>query len=98
MTLEQVLEVIQKNTASLKEEHHVQALYIFGSFARKEGNPKSDIDLLVEFSSTEVTLFGLIRLKFFLENLLKRKVDLITADALKSPLREEVERDAIRAA
>lgn len=98
MTLKQVLKIIQKNAASLREEHHVSALYIFGSFARGEGTNKSDIDFLVEFSSDEVTLFDFTRLKLFLESLLKRKVDLVSPDALKEPMKGEVKRDAIRAA
>jgi len=98
MTLGQILKAIQKNASTLKEEHHVRALYLFGSFARGEGTPKSDVDLLVEFSSAEITLFGLIRLKLFLESLLKRRVDLVTRDALTDSLREELEKDSIRAA
>jgi uncharacterized protein len=98
MNLKTALKVIEKNAAALRDEHHVRALYIFGSFARGEGTAKSDVDLLVEFSSSEVTLFGLARLKIFLESILKRKVDLVTSDALVAPVKAEVERDAIRAA
>ncbi len=98
MNLKRVLKLIQTHTAVLREEHKVASLYIFGSFARGEGTAKSDIDLLVEFSSSEITLFDFVRLKLFLEKILKRKIDLVTSDALKEPMKGEVEKDAIRAA
>lgn len=98
MTRKQVLKIIRENVEVIKEEHHVRTLHLFGSFARGEETSKSDIDFLVEFSSSEVTLFGLIRLKLFLESLLKRRVDLVTPDALTSALKAEVQKDTIRAA
>ncbi len=98
MNLKRALKIIHTNASSLKEVHKVSALYIFGSFARGESTAKSDIDFLVEFSSAEITLFDLARLKLFLENILKRKVDLVTLDALKEPMKGEVKKDAVRAA
>jgi predicted nucleotidyltransferase len=76
---------------------HVKALALFGSLARDEARPESDIDLLVEFDG-EPTFDRFMDLKFFLEDLLGRKVDLVTRAALKPRMRRIVEREAMHVA
>jgi predicted nucleotidyltransferase len=71
----------------------VRSLALFGSAARDEATPTSDIDLLVDFARP-VGLFGFLRVKQHLEHLLGREVDLVTRDALKPQLREAILRDA----
>lgn len=75
----------------------VESLRLFGSVARGEASPGSDVDLLVSFSKTP-TFSGYMRLRIFLEDLLGRKVDLITESGLRDRVRPSVERDAIRVA
>ncbi|ACZ39782.1 nucleotidyltransferase family protein [Sphaerobacter thermophilus] len=75
----------------------VRSLSLFGSVARDEAGPESDIDLLVEFDRP-TGLFGLIRLKNFLSELLGRPVDLVTPDGLSDHVRDDALREAIRAA
>ncbi|MEI6179866.1 MAG: nucleotidyltransferase family protein [Chloroflexales bacterium] len=55
---------------------------LFGSFVRNESRPDSDIDILVEFHPTKKTFDNFIQLAFYLEDVLGRPVDLITADSL----------------
>lgn len=85
-------------------EHHdeiasfgVKSLAIFGSVARGEAGPLSDVDLLVEFA-VPVGLFEFVRLKDYLGGLLGRPVDLVTPDALRETMREQIMREAVRAA
>jgi len=75
----------------------VKSLAIFGSVARDEVGPESDVDILVEFAKP-IGLFEFVRLKIYLEKLLQRKVDLVTPDALKERMREQILKEAIRAA
>lgn len=75
----------------------VKALSIFGSVARDEAAPESDIDLLVEFDRP-VGLFAFVRLRRYLEEILGRRVDLATADALHERLRDRILAEAVRAA
>jgi predicted nucleotidyltransferase len=65
---------------------------VFGSFARGEDKPASDIDILVDFSG-KVTLFDLGGIKYDLSHLLKRPVDIVTERGLSSRLRESVYKD-----
>ena len=73
--------ILQENRAMLKD-YHVRALYLFGSVVRGEDRPGSDVDILVEFEPGLKTYDNFINLAFFLEDILKRRVDLVTPDAL----------------
>lgn len=79
------------------QEHAVRSLWVFGSAARGELRPESDIDLLVEFDRP-VSLFEFARLRRRLQDLLGRPVDLVTREALKPQLRERILQEAVRAA
>ncbi|MBW4618143.1 MAG: nucleotidyltransferase family protein [Cyanosarcina radialis HA8281-LM2] len=74
----------------------VKSLDLFGSVARDEAHPDSDVDLLVEFA-IEATLFDLFRVQHYLEEILGCQVDLGTRAALRQHLRQPVLQEAIRA-
>jgi uncharacterized protein len=63
-------------------------LGLFGSCARGEAQPGSDVDLLVELDRR--TFDRYMDLKLFLEDLLGRKVDLVLADRIKPRLKEQI--------
>ena len=67
--------------------------WIFGSFARGEETPLSDVDLLVQLDYTKLDGFGFFGMWGDLERLLGRPVDLITEAGLAPYTRESVERD-----
>lgn len=72
----------------------VKSLAIFGSVARDEATSESDVDLLVEFEG-KVTFDRYMDLKFYLEDCLTVKVDLVTPKMLKPQIRQIVEREAL---
>lgn len=94
MTREQVMALIRAHRAEL-EALGVKSLELFGSVARNEAKPDSDVDFLVEFA-IEATLFDLFRVRHYLEDLLRSKVDLGTRAALKAHLRDFVAQEVIR--
>jgi predicted nucleotidyltransferase len=75
----------------------VVRLFLFGSFLHDEAKPTSDVDLLVDFDG-DPTFDRYMDLKFFLEDLLGRRVDLATRDSLRPRLRTRIEREARRVA
>lgn len=75
--------------------HDVQILGVFGSVARGEDGPDSDVDLLVEFPAG-MGLFAIARVQNELEELLGSPVDLIPASGLKAGVRPAVEADLVR--
>lgn len=87
----------------LLKEHHtelanlgVQRLGIFGSVARGEAGPESDVDVLVELDQR--TFDRYMDLKIFLEDLLGRRVDLLFYDRIKPRLRERILAEVVDAA
>lgn len=94
MNREQVLALIQAHQSDL-QALGVKSLELFGSVARNQAGPESDVDFLVEFA-IDATLFDLFRVRHYLEGLLGRDVDLGTRRALKAHLREPVTKSAVR--
>jgi hypothetical protein len=89
-----VLRILHEKRGKLSEKYGVKSLALFGSVARDEACPDSDVDLLVEFDRP-VGLFAFIGLQQFLETLLGCKVDLGTLRSLKPRLKESVIQEAI---
>lgn len=69
------------------EKYAVDKLYVFGSFARNESNNNSDVDLLVSFKDNIPTNYfdNFFDLQFTLEEIFKKKIDLISESSLKNP-------------
>ncbi len=81
--------------ADLCMQYHVQELSLFGSAARGEMRPDSDIDLLVEFlPDAETDLVDYAGLMLDLSRLLARKVDLVSKKGLKPLIRASVLNEA----
>jgi len=91
MKRKKVLEILNQYQTEL-QEMGVKSLALFGSVARDEATPESDVDILVEFNRP-MGLFGLIEVQNRLEELLGCKVDLGTLDSLKYRIRENVLKD-----
>lgn len=75
--------------AAVCRRHDVRVLKVFGSAARGEDGPDSDIDFLVEFVGDK-SLFDLVRLQLDLAEWLGRKVDLLTVPAISPYLRDRI--------
>ena len=94
MTRTDVLQQLAANKADLFHRFGVTRLALFGSVVRDSARADSDVDILVSFDgpATSSRYFGL---QFFLEDLLGRRVDLVTDKALRPELRPYVEREAV---
>lgn len=97
MDKEKVIEILRENR-ELLARFHVQSLSIFGSVARGEAGPDSDIDILVEFEpGARVGLFAFARLQRCLQEILGREVDLATPQALHKALKKDILEKAVHA-
>ncbi|MBI4687586.1 MAG: nucleotidyltransferase family protein [Nitrospirae bacterium] len=72
------------------EEFGVKRIGLFGSFAKGKQKRESDVDLLVEFISGKKNFRNFIYLAFFLEDLLHRKVELVTPESLSPYLKPHI--------
>jgi predicted nucleotidyltransferase len=97
MDREHVIATLRQHEAELKAEGIVR-LSLFGSVARNEGTPQSDVDLMAEFDSRrEFSLLDRVRLENRLADMLGAKVDLAPARMLKDGVRERAVREAVLA-
>ncbi|MDL1911992.1 nucleotidyltransferase family protein [Chloroflexi bacterium CFX6] len=87
-----VVKVLKSKRAAYKK-YGVKSLALFGSAARNRLRKRSDVDILVQF--TKPTWANYIGLKFYLEDLLGREVDLVTPKGLKPAIRPSVEKDLL---
>jgi len=87
---------IKDRILSHLKEYEVLKIGIFGSFARGENRPGSDIDILVQFKDTP-SLLTLIRLENELSEIIGIKVDLVTTGALKNKrIKKSIKKDLIK--
>ena len=79
---------------AIAKAHGADNVRIFGSYARSEEKPPSDIDLLVEMAPDR-SLLDVIAIKQEIEDLVNKKVDVVTEDALSPYIHKEIHREAI---
>ncbi|OQA79935.1 MAG: Nucleotidyltransferase domain protein [bacterium ADurb.Bin243] len=79
------LDVIHDNLENIKTRYKVKSIGLFGSFANNLGTLASDVDILVEFEDGFETFDNYMDLKFYLENIYQKKVDLVMRDAPINP-------------
>ena|SRR3972149_4348608 len=76
-----IINILAKNIEAIKN-FGVKKIGLFGSAARGEVKIKSDIDILVEFDEDCEKFSNLINLYFFLQDLLGKRIDLVTSRSL----------------
>lgn len=76
-----IISKLKKNIDAIKN-FGVRKIGLFGSVAKEEANIESDIDILVEFDEGSEKFSNLINLYFFLQDLLDRKIDLVTSKSI----------------
>ncbi|MHC1774484.1 MAG: nucleotidyltransferase family protein [Lentimicrobium sp.] len=90
-TLHDIELTLKMHKQHLFSEYPIQSLAIFGSFARKEQNEESDLDLLVEFNDKIGLRF--IDLAEELEKLVGFKVDLVSRNGIKDKYYQKIQPD-----
>ena len=87
-----ILQFIRQNREHIRS-FGVARIGLFGSFARNEQRPDSDIDLLVEYDTGQASFKNLMHLAFFFEDSLHRKIELVTPSSLSARLNEYIARE-----
>lgn len=95
MRQKSILRILAEHRAEIESRFNVDSLAIFGSVARDEAVTGSDIDILVTYVQSP-GMFGFLKLKEYLENILQCPVDLVTRNALKKPFRDQIIQEALR--
>jgi uncharacterized protein len=92
------VQINQKIIEYFKDNPAVRKVYIFGSYARNEETPESDVDILVDIDFQKEPLFSLFEFGGMLEDLkdlLKKDVDLLSTDGISKFIRPYIEKDRI---
>lgn len=92
------VQINQKIIEYFKDKPAVKKVYIFGSYARNEETPESDVDILVDIDFQKEPLFSLFEFGGMLEDLkdlLKMEVDLLSTDGVSKFIRPYIEKDRI---
>ncbi len=96
MEKSELIALLRDNMDKIKE-FGVKRIGIFGSFVRGEADESSDIDLVIEFKEGKATFKNFGGLVEFLENLLGRKVDILTPAGIESirikSVREQIKKE-----
>jgi predicted nucleotidyltransferase len=95
LTFEDIINIIRAHESDLRKFGMVK-IGVFGSFVRGDATPESDIDFLVELDPK--TFDNYMDLKFYLEELFLRNIDLVLIDSIKPHLREKIENEVVYAA
>lgn len=94
MTSTDVLKTKRDDILRLASQHGAHNVRVFGSVARGEAGPTSDIDLLVKMDRGR-SLLDLIELSQDLESILQRKVDILTDEGLSPYLKARIHAEAV---
>ena len=91
------MNIVEQNIDTIRDlctKHKVSRLFVFGSVLKNKLKKNSDIDLIVDFGEIDVYEYAdnYFDLKYSLENLFKRNVDLLEDKAIKNPyLRQSID-------
>ena len=94
MTSARISGEVKKTILRILKPYGVRRVAVFGSYARGEAGPGSDIDILVRFARPK-SLFELVEIEGELEEALRIKVDLLTEKAVSPYLIDSVRRDEV---
>lgn len=88
-TKEKVLKVLKDSKPDIKNRYKVKKMGLFGSYVTGEYKKTSDIDILIDFEEN-ADLFDLVGLSIYLEEKLKQKVDIVSKNALRDEIKENI--------
>lgn len=89
-----ILERYRQMVRRLAEENGATDVRVFGSFARGTERPDSDLDLLIKLKPGG-SLLDLVGMKLAIEDVLQRKVDVVTERSLSPYIREQILQEAV---
>ncbi|OWZ82713.1 nucleotidyltransferase family protein [Natranaerobius trueperi] len=89
MDKKKILITLQNNKDKL-QKLGVRNIGLFGSFVKERQKDNSDLDFVVEFRKGQKNYDNYIELKFFLEELFDKEIDLVTSESIKPELKAEI--------
>ena len=82
--------MLRLHDTDVRERFKITEIGVFGSYVRGEQREDSDIDVLVEFEKGYKTFDNYMELKFFLEEILTSKIDLVIKTAIRDEIKQNI--------
>ena len=95
MQTEEIKSRLAEQRTEIRKTFYVKKIGVFGSFVRDKQTRRSDVDILVEFKKGHKDFFNYMRLKYYLEASLGRRVDLVVKEAVKPRLKERIFKEVV---
>ncbi len=93
--LDELLTALSKKKKSLYRDFGVIDLAVFGSYAKNEQKKESDVDIFVQLKQESKTFDNFMALRFYLEEMVGRKVDLLTKESIREELQPKIFKEAV---
>ncbi|MEP6711189.1 MAG: nucleotidyltransferase family protein [Ferruginibacter sp.] len=88
-----ILSILKEHKGELFTTYPIKSLALFGSYSRGDNKKNSDVDIMVEMAEPKAIAF--IDLSYRLENILKKKVDLVSRNGVKEHYFKYLEKDLL---
>jgi predicted nucleotidyltransferase len=85
-----IVKMLRLHDTDVREKFKITEIGVFGSYVRGEQREDSDIDILVEFEKGYKTFDNYMELKFFLEEILTSKIDLVIKTAIRDEIKQNI--------
>lgn len=95
MDIQKIKKIIEMHAPEIKKTFSVREIGLFGSYVKGTERPESDVDILVVFEKGHKDFFNYMRLRYYIEGLIGKKVDLVIKDAVKPQLREKIFKEVV---
>ncbi|OHD54573.1 MAG: hypothetical protein A2Y33_03465 [Spirochaetes bacterium GWF1_51_8] len=95
LEIEQIVQFLHENKELFRREFQVSKIGVFGSFARRQANEKSDIDILIEFDHNNDLFDTKLKIKEILEKRFHRSIDICREKYLKPYIKDQILKETI---
>jgi uncharacterized protein len=93
-SIDEIRKIIYEHKEELEKDFNAVSFFVFGSYAKGQQTPESDIDILVELKAPLGLKF--FKLEIFLGKLFGKKVDLGTPNCLKPLIKDKILTEAVK--
>ena len=94
LNINKILSILNANKTKISK-FGVKEIGIFGSYARGDQTPQSDIDIIVKFRDGEKSYKSFINLSFFLEELFNKRIDLLTEKSISPFIKPYIDKEVV---
>ncbi len=95
MRIQEIKSIIEMHASEIKKTFSVKEIGLFGSYVKGAERPESDVDILVVFEKGHKDFFNYMRLKYYIEGLIGKRVDLVIKEAVKPRLQEKIFKEVV---